>query len=166
MERRNVSLQDMETFPSFPTGREKKTFPSKKEKLFPMGRKTFPNGKGNIYQQERETFERERRKLFPVGRGNIFHYKRKTFPIKIGIHFLVRRVKYFQVIKGNFSSRKIFQLEVDRFPCWRGKGFPMERENISQSERETFCSRRIHFPVGRETVSQWKTKNISHLEGF
>ena len=71
LERRNVSLQDMEMFPSFPTGREKKTFPSKKEKLFPMGRKTFPNGKGNIYLQERETFERERRTLFPVGRGNI-----------------------------------------------------------------------------------------------
>ena len=52
----------------------------------------------------------------------------------------------------------LVRLEVDRFPCWRGKGFPMERENISQSERETFCSRRIHFPVGRETVSQWKTK--------
>ena len=92
LERRNVSLQDMETFPSFPTGREKKTFPSKKEKLFPMGRKTFPNGKGNIYQRERETFQRERRKLFPVGRGNISHCKRKTFPSKIGIHFLVGKL--------------------------------------------------------------------------
>ena len=28
LERRNVSLQDMETFPSFPAGKEKKTFPS------------------------------------------------------------------------------------------------------------------------------------------
>ena len=91
LERRNISLQDMETFPSFPTGREKKTFPSKKEKLFPMGRKTFPNGKGNIYQQESE-----RRKLFPVGRGNISHCKRKTFPSKIGIHFLVGRVNISQ----------------------------------------------------------------------
>ena len=89
LERRNISLQDMEMFPSFPTGREKKTFPSKKEKLFPMGRKTFPNGKGNIYQQERETFQRERRRLFPVGGGNISHYKEKTFPSKIGIHYLV-----------------------------------------------------------------------------
>lgn len=91
LERRNVSLQDMETFPSFPTGREKKTFPSKKENLFPMGRKTFPNGIGNIYQRERETFQRERRKLFPVGKGNISNCKRKTFPSKIGIHFLVGR---------------------------------------------------------------------------
>ena len=35
LERRNVSLRKVETFPGFPEGRKKKTFPSGKGKHFP-----------------------------------------------------------------------------------------------------------------------------------
>ena len=35
LERRNVSLREVETFPGFPEGRGKKTFPSGKGKHFP-----------------------------------------------------------------------------------------------------------------------------------
>jgi len=66
LERKNVSLQDVEMIPSFPAGREKKTFPRGKENHFPMGKKIFPHRKGNIYRQKKETFHHERRKLFPV----------------------------------------------------------------------------------------------------
>ena len=40
LERRNVSLREVETFPGFPEGRKKKTFPSGKGRHFP--RETLP----------------------------------------------------------------------------------------------------------------------------
>ena len=40
LERRNVSLREVETFPSFPEGRKKKTFPSGKGKHFPREKTT------------------------------------------------------------------------------------------------------------------------------
>ena len=52
LERRNVSLREVETFPGFPEGRKKKTFPSGKGKHFPREKTTRLNSSTYLFVQQ------------------------------------------------------------------------------------------------------------------